>query len=70
MVNDNVGFLANRNVGMLKEYEILNPPADLQFRFSEILSKIETQKQLTEQSLQKSEDLFQSLLQGAFKGKL
>ena len=62
------GNQPNLNVGMLKEFEVFNPPIDLQVRFSSIISKVETQIQLTQQSLQKSEELFQSLLQRAFKG--
>ncbi|MCE5348137.1 MAG: restriction endonuclease subunit S [Bacteroidales bacterium] len=64
------GNQPNLNVGMLKDYEILNPPMELQIRFSEVISKIESQKHLSEQSLKKSEELFQSLLQRAFRGEL
>lgn len=64
------GNQPNLNVGMLKDFEIFNPPQELQVNFSELISKIESQKHLSEQSLQKSEDLFQSLLQRAFKGEL
>ncbi len=44
-------------------------PVEMQNRFASIIDSIEQQKQLTQQSLQKSEELFQSLLQGAFKGE-
>lgn len=44
------------------------PPIKLQNHFAEIINHIETQKQLARQSLQKSEELFHSLLQGVFKG--
>ena len=46
------------------------PPIKLQSKFAFIIEQIETQKQLTQQSHQKSEELFQSLLQRAFKGEL
>ncbi|MFA5819260.1 MAG: restriction endonuclease subunit S [Bacteroidales bacterium] len=46
------------------------PPINIQNRFSEIILDIEKQKELTQKSLEKSEDLFQSLLQRAFKGEL
>jgi len=43
---------------------------ELQNRFADILEKIEKQKQLAQQRLEKSEQLFQSFLQRAFKGEL
>jgi type I restriction enzyme S subunit len=46
------------------------PPTKLQIQFGEIVNQIDVQRKLTVQSLQKSEDLFQSLLQRAFKGEL
>jgi type I restriction enzyme S subunit len=41
-----------------------------QDKFSEIFNGINQQKEMSKQSLQKSEELFQSLLQRAFKGEL
>jgi len=46
------------------------PPIELQKRFAELIEKINKQKQLAQKSLKKSEILFQSLLQRAFKGEL
>jgi type I restriction enzyme, S subunit len=46
------------------------PPINLQNKFAESVQQIEKQKQLAQQSLQKSEELFNSLLQRAFKGEL
>ena len=43
---------------------------ELQNKFAEIVEKIEKQKRLAQKSLEKSEQLFQSLLQRAFKGEL
>jgi len=57
----------NMNLSMIKDLKIFLPPIELQNSFAEIIKQIETQKKLTQQSLQKSEDLFQSLLQRAFK---
>ncbi|WP_396210528.1 restriction endonuclease subunit S [Flavobacterium sp.] len=49
---------------------IISPPITLQTQFAERVSVIETQKQQAQLELAKSEALFQSLLQGAFKGEL
>tara|TARA_R110002051_G_scaffold325571_1_gene428980 strand:- start:4181 stop:5329 length:1149 start_codon:yes stop_codon:yes gene_type:complete len=46
------------------------PPIELQNQFAERVQIIEKQKQQAQESLQKSEDLFNSLLQKAFKGEL
>jgi len=46
------------------------PPFDLQNQFAQHIQKIEQQKQLAQASLKKSETLFNSLLQRAFKGEL
>ena len=46
------------------------PPFDLQSRFSEQVQTIGDQKAIAQASLNKSEDLFNSLLQKAFKGEL
>lgn len=46
------------------------PPLDLQNQFAERVQAIETQKTQAKASLAKAEDLFNSLLQRAFKGEL
>lgn len=46
------------------------PPISKQNQFAVRVQQIEKQKQLAQQSLQKSEELFNSLLQQAFKGEL
>ncbi|MDA2920319.1 restriction endonuclease subunit S [Desulfobacterota bacterium AH_259_B03_O07] len=61
---------ANISLTDLKNLEIPLPPIKLQNRFAEIGEKIENQKQLAQKSLEKSEELFQSFLQRAFKGEL
>jgi type I restriction enzyme, S subunit len=60
----------NISSNVIKEINLILPPIVLQNRFSEIIKHIEIQKQLAQQSIQKSEDLFQSLLQRAFRGEL
>ncbi len=54
----------------LKSMKIVVPPIDLQNQFAERVQAIETQKAQAQQGLVKAEDLFNSLLQRAFKGEL
>ncbi len=54
----------------ISEIDIITPTLDLQLQFRNIFTKIEEQKTKAEQSLAKSEALFNSLLQQAFKGEL
>lgn len=54
----------------IQQLEILVPPIDLQNDFLERIKIIEQQKVLAVESLKKSKDLFNSLLQKAFKGEL
>ena len=49
---------------------IFYPDLNIQNQFAERVALIEQQKAQAQQSLQKSEDLFNSLLQKAFKGEL
>jgi type I restriction enzyme, S subunit len=60
----------NLNTQGLKGFEIIIPPITLQNQFAERIQLIEAQKQQAQASLQKAEDLFNSLLQRAFKGEL
>ncbi|MEI8224726.1 MAG: restriction endonuclease subunit S [Bacteroidota bacterium] len=62
--------MANINAQEMQNIKILIPPVNLQNRFAEIVDRIEEQKKLTQKSFSKSEELFQSLLQRAFKGEL
>ena len=62
--------MANINAQELQGIEILKPPISLQNKYESIIREINNQKEITNQSLQKSEELFQSLLQKAFKGGL
>ena len=52
------------------KYMVVAPPITLQTQFAERIQHIEAQKQQAQAALQKSEDLFNSLLQRAFKGEL
>ena len=54
----------------LRDLDILYPPMELQNQFAERVAVIEAQKQQAQLELAKSEELFQSLLQRAFKGEL
>ncbi len=60
----------NINLSILRDLDFLKPPIQLQNQFAERIAIIEQQKAIAQQSLQKSEDLFNSLLQKAFKGGL
>ena len=52
----------------MNEYQFINPPIELQNQFAERVAVIEAQKQKAQLELAKSEELFNSLLQRAFKG--
>jgi type I restriction enzyme S subunit len=54
----------------VRELPILFPPIELQNQFAERVAVIEEQKAIAQKSLEKSEELFNSLLQKAFKGQL
>jgi type I restriction enzyme S subunit len=70
-----VGITAGANYPAIKssdvsEFLISLPPISLQNQFAERVQVIEQQKAIAQQSLEKSEALFNSLLQKAFKGEL
>lgn len=50
--------------------ETITPPLNLQTQFAERVAIIEQQKVIAQASLEKAEELFNSLLQKAFKGEL
>ncbi len=54
----------------IKNLKIISPPLPLQNQFAERVQAIEEQKAKAQAALEKSEELFQSLLQRAFKGEL
>lgn len=60
----------NLNLSIVKNLEILLPDLMQQNQFAERVAVIEEQKAVAQKSLEKSESLFNSLLQKAFKGAL
>ena len=54
----------------LNAIQVILPPLNLQNQFAERVAVIEEQKAIAQKSLEKSEELFNSLLQRAFKGEL
>lgn len=58
------------NQGGLEKLNLIVPPITLQTQFAERVAIIEEQKAVAQKSLEKSEELFNSLLQKAFKGEL
>lgn len=60
----------NLNLTMIRETKITLPPIKLQQQFAEIVNKTEALKEKQKQSEQELENLFQSLMQRAFKGEL
>lgn len=60
----------NLEFKVIKELDFILPPIALQNEFAERVQAIEQQKQQAEQAAHYTEELFQSLLQRAFKGEL
>jgi type I restriction enzyme S subunit len=58
------------NKSNLNRIPIPIPPIELQNKFAEKIKNIEAQKASAKTALAASEDLFNSLLQKAFKGEL
>ncbi|MDQ2087908.1 restriction endonuclease subunit S [Herbivorax sp. ANBcel31] len=56
--------------GKLQELKFVIPPIELQNQFAETVQKIESQKELIQQSLIELENNYNSLMQRAFKGEL
>jgi type I restriction enzyme S subunit len=54
----------------LETLEVIIPPINLQNQFADKIALIEKQKTLAKQELKEAEDLFNCLLQKAFKGEL
>lgn len=64
------GTQPNLNTTIMKNFEVILPPIELQNRFADIVLKIESQKDLLQKSLEELENNFSSLMQQAFKGEL
>lgn len=56
--------------GVFKNVEFIYPPQEEQKKFGDIFLKIEEQKKLLENSLKEMKDLYNSILQRAFRGEL
>lgn len=67
---DNGSSQPNLSAKSVKEFLIPTPPIKLQNQFAERAQAIESQKAQAQASLTQAEDLFNSLLQRAFKGEL
>ena len=66
----NTATITNISQPNLKSLNLTLPPLELQNQFAERVAQIEKQRQQAEASLVKAEELFNSLLQKAFKGEL
>ena len=67
---DKGGVKAGLNFTDIKSLKLLNPPMEVQNEYLNRVKNIKQQKLIAEKSLMKSNDLFNSLLQKAFKGEL
>lgn len=64
------GNQPNLNLSLVKNFEVILPPIDKQEEFNRISEQIQNQKKQFMISLRYFEDLYNSLLQKAFKGEL
>jgi len=62
--------MSNLSKGILEKFRVALPPMKTQKKFQLGLAKLDAQRALSLTSVHRSEDLFGSLLQGAFKGQL
>lgn len=63
-------IMSGLNLTIIKETKLALPPVALQNQFAQHIQLIEQQKQQAQIALEKSEALFNSLIQRAFKGEL
>ncbi|WP_051229737.1 restriction endonuclease subunit S [Psychroserpens burtonensis] len=64
------GTFTHMNTGILNSINLPIPPISIQNQFANRVQALETQKVQAQASLAQAEDLFNSLLQKAFKGEL
>jgi len=64
------GNQENINLGIVGNYPIISPPIPIQNQFAAIVEKVESLKSKYTQSLTELENLYGSLSQRAFQGKL
>jgi len=62
--------IASINMTQLKKFPLLNPPIELQQRFTSIVESVEQQKSKMQAHLDQLDTLFASLQQRSFKGEL
>jgi type I restriction enzyme, S subunit len=58
------------NIGILKGLKLILPPISLQQKFAELVQKVENMKEKQKKSEQELDNLFNCLMQKAFKGDL
>ena len=64
------GNQPNLNLSMIKDFEVYLPPMELQNQFAEIVQNVENIKKYQNQSKEELDNLFNNLMQKAFKGEL
>jgi len=64
------GNQPNLNGDMIKNFNVLMPPFSLQTQFADFVNQVEAQKSLLQQSLEKLELNYKSLMQKCFRGDL
>lgn len=64
------GTQPNLNTSIMKNFEVIVPPIELQNKFAKIVEKVEAQKQKNELVIEQMDNLFNSLSQRAFKGDM
>jgi len=64
------GTQPNLNTGIMKDFDLIIPPIDLQEKFERILTSFKSAKKSVELSNENSRVLFNSLIQKAFNGEL
>lgn len=70
MRHSKTGTITNLHLTEIKKIKIPLPSMEIQLEFVNKVQAIDAQKALAQKSLEKSEELFNSLLQKAFKGEL
>ena len=71
-------FESNRGAGIpnfppmndFKQFPFINPPIDLQYKFEKAIEAVSEMKNVAMKNEKEAENLFNSLLQKAFKGEL
>lgn len=64
------GNQPNLNLNLVRQFEVIVPPDSMQREFVGIIKKIDNTKNILKQSMEDLENMFNSLMQRAFKGEL